>query len=144
MPTNMNKGSWQHIEHDADIGVCGYGPDAASAFEQAGLALTAIITGLDKVEAKHSYSVHCEAPNLELLFTEWLNQIIYLMSTEKILFSQFQVNINGNTLDAIIHGDAINQQHHEPAVEIKGATFTGLQVAQRDDGSWQACTIVDV
>ena len=140
----MNKVSWKHIEHDADIGVCGSGPDVACAFEQAGLALTAIITSLDKVKARHALNVHCEAPNLELLFTEWLNQLIYLMATEKMLFSQFHVSINNNTLQATISGETVDQQRHEPAVEIKGATFTGLKVAQGNDGSWQACTIVDV
>lgn len=140
----MNEGYWEHIEHDADIGVCGYGPNTACAFEQAALALTAIITRLDKVEAKQRYTVHCEAPSLELLFTEWLNQLIYLMSTEKMLFSQFQVTITNNALDATIHGEPVNQQRHEPAVEIKGATFTGLLVTQLADSSWQVCTIVDV
>jgi SHS2 domain-containing protein len=140
----MTEGSWNHVEHEADIGVCGRGPDVASAFAQAGLALTAIITEVDKVEAKNSLTVHCQAPNLELLFTEWLNELIYLMSTEKMLFSQFQVNISGNTLQATIHGENVDLQRHEPAVEIKGATFTGLKVEQREDGSWQACTVVDV
>ncbi len=35
---------WEHFEHGADIGVRGIGPTPASAFEQAALALTAVIT----------------------------------------------------------------------------------------------------
>ena len=140
----MSHGSWKHFEHDADIGLCGSGPDIACAFEQAGLALTAIITEPDKVAVKHTLTLHCDAPNLELLFTEWLNQLIYLMATEKMLFSQFQVSINDNTLEASIRGEPVDPPRHEPAVEIKGATFTGLKVTQDDNGNWQACTVVDV
>jgi SHS2 domain-containing protein len=32
---------------------------------------------------------------------------------------------------------------HQPAVEIKGATYTSLRVAQ-EDGAWVAQTVVDV
>jgi SHS2 domain-containing protein len=35
---------WEHYEHDADIGVRGYGATRAQAFEQAALALTAVVT----------------------------------------------------------------------------------------------------
>jgi SHS2 domain-containing protein len=33
---------------------------------------------------------------------------------------------------------------HQPAVEVKGATYTGLRVAQTTDGQWVAECIVDV
>ena len=36
--------SWEHFPHEADIGVRGRGMSAATAFEQAALALTAVIT----------------------------------------------------------------------------------------------------
>jgi SHS2 domain-containing protein len=35
---------WEHFPHDADVGVRGFGATAAEAFEQAALALTAIVT----------------------------------------------------------------------------------------------------
>src|SRR5512139_3851745 len=38
---SMNR--WEHFEHGADIGVRGFGASVAEAFEQAALALTAVI-----------------------------------------------------------------------------------------------------
>lgn len=34
---------WEHFPHGADIGVRGFGPTMAAAFEQAALAMTAVV-----------------------------------------------------------------------------------------------------
>lgn len=41
------------------------------------------------------YVVHltCEAPDLELLFVEWLNAIIYEMAVRNMLFGRFLVEL---------------------------------------------------
>ena len=39
--------------------------------------------------------MNCEAPDLELLFVEWLNAIIYEMAVRKMLFGRFSVRIEG-------------------------------------------------
>ena len=54
---------------------------AAEAFEQAALALTAVVTHA-QVEP-NSVEVRCEAPDLELLFVEWLNAVIYEMAVRQ-------------------------------------------------------------
>ncbi len=135
---------WEHFEHQADIGVRGIAPTLAQAFEQAALALTAVIIEPDKVAASHILSVDCEAPDTELLLTEWLNQLIFLMATEHMLFSHFTVSIDNHHLHATISGEPLERERHQPTVEIKGATFTALSVRQQDDGNWLAQTVVDV
>ena len=40
----MNEKRWEHFPHDADIGVRGIGASKEEAFEQAALALTAVLT----------------------------------------------------------------------------------------------------
>lgn len=52
---------WEHFEHAADIGVRGIGETAAAAFEQAALAMTAVIADPASVSAREPVSVHCEA-----------------------------------------------------------------------------------
>lgn len=135
---------WEHFEHQADIGVRGIAPTLAQAFEQAALALTAVIIEPDKVAASRSLKVDCEAPDTELLLTEWLNQLIFLMATEHMLFSRFTVSIDNHHLHATISGEPLERERHQPTVEIKGATFTALSVRRQDDGNWLAQTVVDV
>jgi len=134
---------WEHYEHDADIGVRGFGASAAEAFEQAALALTAVITDIDAVQAKESVTIECSAPDLELLFCEWLNALVYEMATSSMLFSRYRVIISGVRLAGTAWGERIDAARHRAAVEVKGATYTTLRVARHEDG-WVAQTVVDV
>ena len=137
------KARWEHFPHQADVGLRGFGTTAAEAFEQAAQALTAVVTNAE-VRAIASVQIKCEAPDLELLFVEWLNAIIYEMSVRKMLFSRFAVTIDGTRLAGTLWGEAVNIARHAPACEPKGATYTALKVAADENGTWSAACIVDV
>ena len=135
---------WEHFPHDADIGVRGLGASLEQAFEQAALALTAVITDPADVAAKNMIRLSCAAPDAELLLVDWLNVLIYEMVTRNMLFSRFEVHLEDGRLTAQAWGEALDVAHHHPAVEIKGATYTGLKVAQQPGGGWLAQCVVDV
>lgn len=134
---------WSHFDHGADIGVRGTGASEAEAFAQAACALTAVVTELDGVAARDKVAVRCAAPDDTLLLVDWLNAIIYEMATRDMLFSRFEVRIEGGRLDAEIWGEPLDARRHRPAVEVKGATLTAADV-RREDGSWTAQCVVDV
>ncbi|HUJ87349.1 MAG TPA: archease [Burkholderiales bacterium] len=134
---------WEHFEHGADVGVRGIGASKAEAFEQAALALTAVITDPAAVRPLERIEVDCEAPDDELLFAEWLNALVYEMATRRMLFSRFAVRLEGARLAAEVWGEPMDAPRHRPAVEVKGATYTMLRVAPQGDG-WLAQTVVDV
>ncbi len=134
---------WEHFPHEADVGLRGFGCTPAEAFEQGALALTEVVTAA-AVEPKALVAVSCEAPDLELLFVEWLNAIIYEMAVRKMLFSRFAVRIEGTRLNGTLWGEPVDVMRHAPACEPKGATYTELKVATCDDGIWSAACVVDV
>ncbi|MDN0075122.1 archease [Crenobacter sp. SG2303] len=135
---------WEHFLHDADVGVRGIGSSAEIAFEQAAVALTAIVTEVEHVRANEVVEIACQAPDLELLLVEWLNRIIYEMAVRKMLFCLFRVTLQAGGLSAAIGGEPIDISRHQPAVEPKGATYTALSVRQDSDGSWLAQCVIDV
>jgi tRNA nucleotidyltransferase (CCA-adding enzyme) len=137
------KAGWAHFPHDADVGVQGWGATAAEAFEQAAHALTAVITHAE-VKPQVSVEVRCEASDIELLFVEWLNAIIYEMAVRSMLFGRFAARIDGGRLEGILWGEQVDVGRHAPACEAKGATYTALRVAKNLDGTWSAACIVDV
>ena len=141
--SDAGKGKWEHFPHDADVGVRGFGATAAEAFEQAAQALTMVVTQA-QVEPRVRVDVACEAPDLELLFVEWLNAIIYEMAVRNMLFSRFKVRIDGTRLDGTLWGEPVNVARHQPACEPKGATYAALKVAADGDRRWSAQCIVDV
>jgi SHS2 domain-containing protein len=137
-------GEWEHFAHGADIGVRGRGATAAQAFEQAALALTAVVTSPAQVHQQVSVSITCRAPDLDLLLYEWLNSLVFHMATRHLLFSGFDVRIADGVLEAEARGQLVDVQRHAPAVEVKGATLTELAVRQDDDGRWRAQCVLDV
>ena len=142
MPSDS--GHWEHFPHVADMGIRGVASSMEEAFAQAAIALTAVITDPDKVAPRESITITVSAPDPELLFVDFLNAIIYEMATRHMLFSRFQINIAKGRLHAIAHGETVNITRHQPAVEVKGATYTALQVKRLADGTWLAQCVVDV
>jgi SHS2 domain-containing protein len=134
---------WEHFPHDADVGLRGWGTTPAEAFEQAACALTAVVTRAE-VNPKVAIRVRCEAPDLELLFAEWLNAIIYEMAVRNMLFGRFSVRIENERLEGTLWGEPVDVERHAPACEPKGATYTALKVAKGADGRWSAACVVDV
>ena len=141
--TGMAKAGWGHFPHDADIGVRGWGGTVAEAFEQGARALTSAISAAE-VEPRASVEVRCEAPDVELLFVEWLNAIIYEMAVRHMLFGSFAVRLDGCKLEGTLLGEPIDIERHAPACEPKGATYTALKVEQSPESVWSAACVIDV
>ena len=149
---------YEHFPHEADVGVRGYGRSLAEAFEQAALAMTAVVTRIGGVAPKRKVDIACEAPDRELLLADWLNAIVYEMATRKMLFGRFEVRIRDDglepgaerreaapcRLEGQAWGETLDLVKHEPGVEVKGATYTCLEVAERPDGTWIAQCVIDV
>ena len=140
----MANGRWEHFAHDADIGVRGIGNTKEQAFEQAALAMTAVITDPAALHAHDSIEVTCEAPDDELLLVDWLNALVFEMATRHLLFSQFEIRFDGQRLRGRAWGEKVDVAKHQPAVEVKGATLTSLRVEKQGDGQWVAQCVVDV
>lgn len=140
----MTAARWEHLPHDADIGVRGYGLSKEAAFEQAALAMIAIMADPAAIAPRISVAIECEAPDDELLLVDWLNALIYEMDTRGLLFSRFETHIDGAHLYGKAQGEPIDPRKHRLGVEVKGATFTALQVRQQPDGGWLAQCVVDV
>lgn len=144
MTNTKDNTGWEHFEHRADVGVRGFGPDIAQAFEQGALAMIAVIAELSTIEAEQQVQITCDAPDDEILFIEWLSRLLYEMDTRKMLFSRFEVHIEDGHLTGAAWGEKTDVAKHRPAVEVKAATYSGLSVRRDEAGNWIAQCIVDV
>lgn len=139
-----SRARFEHFDHGADIGVRGFGATLAEAFEQAALALTAVVADVSSISGDTCIAISCRARDAETLLVDWLNELVFEMAVGKLLFSRFEVSITDGVLEARAWGEVVDPVRHKPAVEVKGATFTALDVHRIDDGSWVAQTVVDV
>lgn len=132
------------FEHTADIGVEAYGRDLPELFENAALAMAEIICDPKTVEPLETKKVEVEAEDKESLLVGWLNEIIYLIEAENLLFSRFEVrSLNDNELRAEVTGEPIGEEKHEIKTEIKAATYHELKIDRQGSG-WLARVIFDI
>jgi len=139
---------WEHFEHAADVGIRGYGPTRSAAFEQAALALTAVMAKPEALKPSVRITLVCEAPDDEVLLVDWLNALIYEMGVRRLLFGRFAVHMDehwptGSRLEAEAWGQPLESLVDRPTVEVKGATYTDLRMA-REHHTWVAQCVVDV
>ena len=135
---------FENFAHDADIGVRGRGATLAEALANVGRALTAVVTDPGSVREVLSVEIACEAEDPEEILFDWLNALIFEMATRGVLFARYELRVEGAKLVARAFGEPVEVERHQPAVEVKGATWTGLRVGHEGDGTWVAECVVDV
>ncbi|NOZ59494.1 MAG: archease [Euryarchaeota archaeon] len=137
--------NYETFDHEADIGVRGYGRTLEEAFENAARAMFSVMVDLEKVRPVKKFQVVAEAPDVETLLVEWLNQLLAIADLEGYLFSDFRVRISkdGTRLEGYALGEPVDRERHEISVEVKGATYSMLEVG-KEDGRYKAQCVVDV
>ena len=138
----------EHFEHGADVGVRGLGATPAEAFEGAARALFLLLCeDPSKLGDAVEEPIACDAATLEELLVAYLNELIFLSDSRRVVFGRFEVAIRqgleGFHLAGRAWGEPFDPERHEFTVQPKGATFTALQVARRGE-EWVAQCVVDV
>jgi SHS2 domain-containing protein len=134
---------YETFEHEADVGIRGFGSSVEEAFQNAAAALYSVMVNIQAVEPKEERSVTVTAPDRELLLVEWLNALLSLSDIERMVFSKFEVAMEGAQLTGTAWGEGLDRARHEPHVEVKGATYHMLSVTERE-GRYTAQCVVDV
>jgi len=140
-----NEGGRQYetFEHEADIGIRGYGRSIEEAFENSAVALYSVMVDLTSVEPKERRMIAASAPDRELLLVEWLNALLSLSDIERMVFSRFEIKISDTALSGTAWGEKLDEKRHELGVEVKGATYHMLKVTE-SGGTYTAQCVVDV
>lgn len=126
------------------MGIRGFGPTPEAAFEHAAMAMFAIMVDLTTVQPVEPVEISCQQPDLELLFVDWLNGLLYQADVRRMVFCRFKVDIVGDRLNGTAWGQPIDPTKHVLLVEVKAATLASLAVRQDKQGIWIAQCIVDV
>jgi SHS2 domain-containing protein len=134
---------YETFEHEADIGVRGFGSSIETAFENAACALYSVMVNLKRVGSVQKKEISVSAPDTELLLVEWLNALLSLSDIERMVFSRFEVKISGTDLSGAAWGEKLDKTRHELGVEVKGATYHMLSIRNRE-GIFTAQCVVDV
>ena len=137
------QGSFQFIDHTADAGILVKAPTLEGMFETAALGFSELITRVDSLNCLIQRQFKLQEDDIETLLVSWLQELLYLLDTEDLLFGRFQVNLKDLALEATAWGEVFDPEIHTMKTEIKAVTYHQLEVVEDDQG-WEAQVIFDI
>jgi SHS2 domain-containing protein len=132
------------IDHTADIGITAYGSDLGELMSNAAGGMVSLIMDPRKIEKKLSRTIELQAADGAALLVRWLNELIYELEVERLIFAEFSLVTEGATkLKAVCWGERIDRERHKLKREIKAATYHNLHILKEKD-VYSASVIFDI
>ncbi len=133
---------YKFLEHTADIKFQLYGKTLDEVFENAVLAIAEYISRGKKVKATKGKVINVSGNDMESLFYNFLDELIYLIDAERFITAKAKVTILGYNLKAELFGD--NTKNYKDLDHIKAATYAEMYIKKISDGNWEAQCVLDV
>ncbi|KJJ83745.1 hypothetical protein OMAG_002404 [Candidatus Omnitrophus magneticus] len=128
---------YKQLDHTADLSCSARGKTLEELFENSARAMFDIISGgravkiKDEAEEVEDIAVRAEGIDNESLLVTWLNELLYLSFSKKILFYKFNITAVQNfSLSAVSRGYKISDKTHVKK-EIKSVTYHGLKIIKK-------------
>lgn len=116
-----------HFLEDVSLAEVAYRVKAESLvqlFEEAAKALTEVMVNSDSLSAIETKEIRLQAEDIDTLLYRFLNALVAIKDSERMLFKQFEVEIKGNyNLVCIMHGERIDSSKHELKDDVKGVSL---------------------
>ena len=88
--------------------------------------------------------IEVQAEDQESLLVSWLNELLYLLDTEGIIFKSFEVSgLGENSLKAKACGEPLDLERHNIRGGVKAATYYMLRIV-RGDADYSVRVIFDI
>lgn len=131
---------FEFLDHTADIAVRIRAASGAEFFEEAARAFLALLLDLDSssAEPRRELPLHLEAEDAESLLVDFLNELIFLFDTQRMVVSEIVVEDarleSPASLRATLRGETFDASRHTARTAVKAATFHGLEVRRNSEG----------
>ena len=135
---------YENLDHTGDLGVKVWGDSREELLQNASKALVDTIVELGRVTPKREVEWAIEADSPEELLVQQLQEILFRMDAEGMVFSDFRISLRGlSSVKCLAYGERLDREKHEFKTEIKAVTYHQLKMGQEDD-KWVAQIIFDV
>jgi len=134
---------YEYFEHQADVGIIGFGKTLEESFENGAKAMFQIMVELNSVNPVSEVKIRASADDVEALFVEWLNELLAQKDIKNMMFSEFKVKINDGNLEGVARGETLDLNKHKLKTEVKAASYSQLRVEKTEKGFKAQC-VVDV
>jgi SHS2 domain-containing protein len=122
------------------------GRDLNDLFETAAGALAELMVDPTTLEISVERRIALSAEGVDLLFYDWLSELIYRKDRDREVFPQARVRVSGDgpfTLEADVHGGVIDRARTALRADPKAVTLHRFAVTAVEDG-WRAQLVIDI
>lgn len=137
-------GSFELLEHTADIGIAAKADSWPELLQQLALGLRRILCGDSVIASTLCLTQTIRGEDREELLVNLLNELIFLLETRNFLTAELEVDCRATgVLTLHLHGEAFDPARHQWQQEVKAATYHQLRIEQ-DGESWRAQVYLDL
>jgi SHS2 domain-containing protein len=145
---------YEFFSHTADVKFRAYGKNLEELFSNSAEALTAVLVKPEAIAYKVEKKLMNEAPTIERLFYDFLEEFLYLMDTEgficsKITYMRISERKQNNKTKYFLEAESIGDfaKNYNFSGDIKSITYHDLLIKKETrDGKevYMAQVVVDV
>src|SRR4051812_3280409 len=115
---------YETFDHTADIGLRVHAPRLEQLFEDAGRGFSSlIVANLADVQPSEERAIRVAGAEPDYLLFDFLNELVYLLDHEHLVFCQFEVTLSDARLTAVCRGEPLDRTRHQLEHEVKAVTY---------------------
>jgi SHS2 domain-containing protein len=124
--------SYKYIDHTADMEMIAEAESLEKLFLEAAKGMYGIMLKMSKVEQEMSKVIEITQKRRENLLHDFLDELLYLLETENLVFSGFQMRITGSKLRCVCKGEKFDSVKHEEGSLVKAVTYNKLKIWKKN------------
>lgn len=139
---------FEHLDHTADVLIEARGKSLAEALEVAALATYEVMTDTSKIEGKEKVEIEVEGMDLQSLLYRWIEELIAITDSRRLIFSKFKVRVIEVDQDSIrLRAEAVGEEfdpdRHVSRTVVKAMTYADMSMRE-ENGCWTVRFVVDI
>ncbi|KAF2362139.1 Archease domain [Trinorchestia longiramus] len=139
---------YEYRDHPADVQLHAWGDTLQEAYEQVATAMYGYMTELDKVDITQTEDIEVEGHDLESLLYQFLDECLFVFSTEPSFLVAKKVEITSFDRDAFkitarLHGESFDISKHPQGTEVKAITYASMEIYDTP-GKCEVFVIIDI
>jgi SHS2 domain-containing protein len=121
---------FSELEHTADWEIEVWASDFSELLRQAARGMYSLSGTHIKQKLRQERKIQLSAPDRESLLVKFLTELLNLSEQEHLGFDEFQIDLQGDQLQAVVKGAPVYAQDKE----IKAVTYHNLSIREIKDG----------
>jgi len=128
-------GSWELLDHTADVRLAVQGDDIGDFFITAARALAELLVGVVRPVSIEYHTIRAEGEGFEELLVDWLRELLFLFQGEGMIAVEHDIiTIDRVHLSARCGCAVFDPMHMSVVTDIKAITYHDLFVIEDDRG----------